>query len=295
MGLFEWTRSEFKPAGIARGRRRWWGRRGNRAEPTRDFAHDRRMIDVARRGHDHARSAIVACEIGPQAVGRERADRLRRAENRPADRLVGESTRLEQVEHEVIRRVVGGANLLKDDALLACELLGIESGIRQDIRQDVERERNIGAKHARVVPGVLDTRRGVEVSAHGLDFLGDLARGTATRSFECHVFEQMRDAVLVRLLITRPSPHPDSERSRAEMRHAVGDDCQSVRQFLEDRAHASAPAAARLRSSTKRATASALAGSLVIRSRREPRSARRSGSRGCCPMAASTASGNLAG
>ena len=40
----------------------------------------------------------------------------------------------------------------------------------------------------------------------GFDFLDDLARGAPRRAFEGHVFQQMRDAVLVRLLVAAADP-----------------------------------------------------------------------------------------
>ena len=110
----------------------------------------------------------------------------------------GNAMRLQIFEHQVVGRVLGGADLLHDDVLLALKLLRIEGRIGEDVGEHVERERHVGAQHARVIGGGLDAGRGVEIAADRLDLLGDLARGAALGALERHVLEEMRNAVLVR-------------------------------------------------------------------------------------------------
>ena len=112
------------------------------------------------------------------------------------------------LEHEVVGRVLDGADLLDDDVLLAGDLVGIEARMRQDVGQHVEPERDVGLEHARVIGRHLDAGAGIEIAADRLDLLGDLARGAARRALERHVLEEMRDAVLVRLLVTAAARHP---------------------------------------------------------------------------------------
>ena len=50
-----------------------------------------------------------------------------RAEDRPADGLVAEGGLLEVVEDDVVRRVLGRADLLQDDLLLALQLVVVEA------------------------------------------------------------------------------------------------------------------------------------------------------------------------
>jgi len=154
------------------------------------------------------------------------------------------------------RGVLGRADLLDDDVLLADELLGVEGRIGQDVGQDVERQRHVGAQHPGVVGGGLDAGRGVEVAADRLDLLGDLAGGAPRRALERHVLEQMRDAVLVTMLVAaaRSDPHP--ERGGLQMRHLVGDDHEPGRQLGDFHGHAAAPScAARLAPAMKCSTA----------------------------------------
>ena len=160
------------------------------------------------------------------------------------------------VEHEVVGRVLGGADLLDDDALLAGELLGIERRIGQDVGQHVERERNVGAQHARVIRGALDAGRRIEVAADRLDLFGDLARGAPRRALERHVLEQMGNTVLVGLLVAASRADPDAERGSLEMRHGISDDRQPGGQASNLDGHAAAPSrAARLAPRMKRSIA----------------------------------------
>ena len=182
------------------------------------------MIDRAGRRHHHVGRAIVAREIGRELAAVERAHGLARAEDRTADRLAGIRRLLQPVEHEVVGRVLGGADLLHDHVLLALQFLRIERRLGQDVGQHVERERHVGLEHARVIGGGLVTGRGVEIAADRLDLLGDLARGAPRRALERHVLEQMRDAVLVGALVAAAGADPDAERGALEMRHRVGDD-----------------------------------------------------------------------
>ena len=118
----------------------------------------------------------------------------------------GNVMRLQVFEDEVVGRVFDGADLLHDDVLLARELLRLEGRIGEDVGQHVERKRHVGAQDARVIGRALDAGRRIEIAADRLDLLGDLARGAARRALECHVLEEMRDAVLVGALVAAAAP-----------------------------------------------------------------------------------------
>src|SRR5262249_5029770 len=125
--------------------------------------------------------------------------------------------------------------------------------------------------------------------------LGDLARGAPPGPLEGHVLEEVRDALLLRLLVAAAAADPHAERRGLELRHCVGDDDEPGRQTGDLNAHAALPSrAARLTSRIKRSTATWSGGTTVTRSGRRPRSASHSGSDGRTPQAASTASGNFA-
>src|SRR5207253_3927511 len=148
----------------------------------------------------------------------------------------------------------------------------------------------------RVISGGFGRGARIEVAADRLDFLDDLARRALGRTLEGHVFQKVRDAVLVGLLVTTADAGPDAERRRLQMRHGVGDNRQTGWQLGYVNAHPATPCfAARLTERTNRSTSvesffiTVMCSDLVIR----PSS--QAGNCGRTPQAASTASGNLAG
>ena len=217
---------------------------------------DVRVIDRAGRRHQHVGRAIVAREIGAQPRRTERAHGLRRAENRAADRLLGKREFLQALEHQIVRSVFRGADLLHDHVLLAPQFLRIESRLGQNVGQHVERQRHVGLEHAGVIGGALDAGGGIEIAADRLDLLGDLARGALLGALERHVFKQMRNAVFVGLLVAAAGADPDPERGALQMRHAVGHHRQAGGKTRYLDTHAAAPSrAARDADDTKRSTA----------------------------------------
>ena len=157
---------------------------------------------------------------------------------------------------EIVGRVGDRADLLDDDVLLAHDLVAVERRLGQDVGQHVERQRHVGLEHARVIGGALGAGRGIEIAADRLDLLGDLAGGAPSRALERHVFEEMRDAVLVAPLVAAAGIDPDAERGRLEMRHRFGHHADAGFQGGDLDAHAAAPScAARLVDRTKCSTA----------------------------------------
>ena len=192
-------------------------------------------------------------EIAAQHVAIELLQRLGGAEQRAPHRLVGIAELVEMLEHDVIGRILRRADFLHDDALLALELVRHEGRIGEDVGQHVERQRHVGLHHPRIIGGGLGRGAGVEIAADRLDLLDDLARGAPRGALERHVFEQMRDAVLVRLFVAAADAGPDAERCGLQMRHGVGDDGKAGRQLGDVNAHPATPCfAARLTERTNR-------------------------------------------
>ena len=83
----------------------------------------------------------MAAKITVDRVAVEGADALAGPKDRPADRLVRPGGGGQEVEDEVVRRVLDRADLLHDDVLLALEFDRVELAVGQDVADDVERER----------------------------------------------------------------------------------------------------------------------------------------------------------
>ncbi len=85
------------------------------------------MIDGAGGRQHHVGAVIMGGKIGAEMGALEAAHAFHRAEDRPADGLVGEGRLLHQVESDVLGRVHGGRDLLQDHVALAGKLGAIEA------------------------------------------------------------------------------------------------------------------------------------------------------------------------
>ena len=143
----------FDPGAAAELRRFRRRRRGTRkaGETFLDIGDNCAVIDRPGSGHDHAGAAIVARQIGAQACRIERSNRIWRAQNGAAHRLHRKCGFLQPVEHEIVGRILGGADFLHDDILLAPQFFGIKGRVRQNVGQDIERQRHVSFEYARKI------------------------------------------------------------------------------------------------------------------------------------------------
>jgi hypothetical protein len=133
---------------------------------------------------------------------------------------------------------VRGADLLKDDVLLALEFAGVEIRIGQDVGEYVGRQRNVVAQHPRIVGGRFDAGGGVDLAADILDVGGDLEGAAPAGALERHVLEKVRHPVLVVAFVSGSGFHPDAESNGFDAWQGLGCDCQAVRQTAYLNTHA---------------------------------------------------------
>jgi hypothetical protein len=139
----------------------------------------------------------------------------------------------EQLLRELSRgRIEAALDLLADDLDLPLELLPIEGGLGDGVREDVEALGGELARDDDVVDGLIEARPGVDLAARGLDGAGDLARAAPRRSLEQHVLVQMREARLVGKLVGAADPHPDLERGHGGGVVLLDEDGEAVLQAM---------------------------------------------------------------
>ena len=139
------------------------------------------MVDLAGGGDDEPRGRVVAAHVAEEGLARHGGHDLLGAEDRAAERLVGVGVLLEEVEDQVVGRVVDLPDLLEDDAALLLELALVEGRALEDVADQVGGERQVGGEDAGVVGGLLARGVGVELAADGLDLLGDGAGACGRR------------------------------------------------------------------------------------------------------------------
>jgi hypothetical protein len=192
------------------------------------MAHQRGVIDVSGSRKHHASGTIARRQKLSELRAGEAGDALARTQYRPAERLAGKRRIEHQIIDDVVRAVAGGSDLLEDHLALALQLVGRVARVLEDVGQNIERNADILLERARVVGGGIEARGRVELATHLLDLLGDILRRTSGRSLEGHVLEQMRDAVLAVVLVAGTRGHPYAERNRAQMRHMLRNDSQTI-------------------------------------------------------------------
>ncbi len=149
---------------------------------------------------------------------------------------------MREVEDHVLGLVHRRGDLLQDHVALAIHLGAVEAGGEDDVAQEIERQAEIGAQHARVIGGGVDAGRGIEIAADRLDLLGDRLRAPPVGPLEGHVLEEVGDAMLGRALAAAAGADPQPERHGLDAGARVADHGQAIGKAGQLYAHAPAPA-----------------------------------------------------
>jgi hypothetical protein len=179
------------------------------------------MVDVASGGHHHPPGRVVAFAIAAQIILAETAYGLWRAENVAAQRMVRPRSGLDLIENQVVRRVLGGRDLLQDDAFFQFKVVGLEQRAHDDVGHDVQRHAPVILQDAGIVGGLLHRRGSVHVAACRLDLGGNVEGCPRRRSLERHVLEQVSEAILFGGLVARTRAGPYAKRHRFHVWHVV--------------------------------------------------------------------------
>ena len=115
------------------------------------------------------------------------------------------------IEDNVVGGVVRLADLLQDHGALPLELLGVESRVLEDVRQNVERQRDVFLEYFCVIGCAFARCVGVKMTANRFNLFGDREGAAAFGSLERHVFEKMRDPIDLRRLVPRADIDPDAQ------------------------------------------------------------------------------------
>ena len=140
----------------------------------------------------------------------------------------------EQLVHEVVGRVLDHLDFFDDDLLLALDVVGAERRIADDVRQDVDGERQVLVEHLDVIAGVFLRGERVELAADGVDRLGDVFGGARAGALEQHVLDEMRDAAALGRFVARSAGQPDADADRTDLRHPLGENAKAVIENVSD-------------------------------------------------------------
>jgi hypothetical protein len=144
--------------------------------------------------------------------------------------MIGPEPLGEQLVHQVVRRVLHHLDLFEDDLLFLLDVGRIEGGVRDQIGEDVDGDRQVLVEHLHVVARVLLGGERVELAADRVHFLGDAFGGPPVGALEQHVLDEVRDAGVSLGLVAGSAREPDPDADRPHVRHALGDEPHTVSQ-----------------------------------------------------------------
>ena len=187
-----------------------------------DELHEPVVVDAPGRGDDHVVRPVAAAVERAERAPRDAGDHVGRAEHRPPQRMPAEHRLRDEVEDELLRRVVDHGDLLEHDLPLGVEVG--EAGREDHVRHHVERRLEMLVEDAGVDDGVVAGRRGVQLAAEGVEGLRDLDRGVRRRALEEEVLQEVADAGVRVVLVARAGADPEADRDRAHCGQRLGDD-----------------------------------------------------------------------
>jgi hypothetical protein len=190
------------------------------------------MLEVSRRGDEQVPRLVAFLEVSPDDPGGHRRDRFDRPLDRASERMVGPEMLVEEIVDELVRSVVHHPDLLEDDLALLFDLRGIEIGVEHDVGEQIERHGEMLVQDLGVETGVFLGGEGVDLSADRVDGQGDFLGAPIGRALEQKMLNEMRDTVLGRRFVPRAFFEPNSHRNRAEVRHPLGHDRETVAKYF---------------------------------------------------------------
>ena len=198
-------------------------RGGKRRKRAADQVTHRSVLDVASRRDHHVGRDIGAAEVVPERFVGKRLHGFARPENRAPERVTLPEVLGEELVDQVVRRVLDHLDLFEDHLLLALDLVRRKCRTKHDVREQVDREREVLVEHLDVVAGVFLRGERVELAADGVDCLRDVLSGAGRGALEEHVLDEVGDPAARLDLVARASRQPHADRHRSNLRHRFGD------------------------------------------------------------------------
>ena len=207
------------------------GAGGPGCEPQEILLHQRhqplvRQVPGGR--HQQVGRRVHAGVIAADHVLVEALHRLRRAQNRLAQRVVFPEIGREDLVDQVVGAVRLHLDLFQDDALFLLDILVAEQRVQHQVGQHVESLRQVLVQHLGVETDQFLGGEGVQIAADRIHRARDILGGPAGGALEQHVLDEVRDAVLFAVFAPRTRADPDAHGDGTHVRHGLGDDAHAV-------------------------------------------------------------------
>ena len=186
-----------------------------------------RIIAAGQGDHSFFGSVVLLAEVQQilPGIGLNLAGR---AEDGLAGTLLAELGKLQQVMDQILRRVLVHGDLLQDNAALLFQLRLIHRGVDHQVGEDVHRQFEVLVNHLGVEAGAVAAGEGVELTADGVHFLGNLAGGALFGALEYHVLQEVAKAALLGRFHHGADVHPRADGHRAQVGQPLADHAQAI-------------------------------------------------------------------
>ena len=177
---------------------------------------------------DRVLRAVILVHVFVHGLGRDRRERLLRAEDGAAERRAVIALFEQLVDGDVLGGVLIHIDLLEHNAALELDVLLREARLEEHIREQGNAGLETAVEHLHIVAGAFLVGEGVGLTAERVDGDGDMTRGALFRALEDHVLDEVRNAVQLRRFIAAAVADPDADRYRAHIVQTLGDDAHAV-------------------------------------------------------------------
>ena len=123
------------------------------------------------------------------------SNRLRRAQNRPSQRMSCPEVLREQLLHQHVRIVLVDLDLFQNHAAFALDIGRRKHRIQHQVGQHIQRNRHMVRQRLHVEANGLFAGECIEVAADRVHLARNVLRGPRTRALEEHVLHKVRNPV----------------------------------------------------------------------------------------------------
>src|SRR5581483_1665054 len=155
-------------------------------------------------------------------------DRLLGSKDRFAEGVILPEVLGEDLMYEVVWAVLVHFDFFQDHAAFARDVPRIEYRVKNQIGEHIESDGKMLVENFDVEANTLFGGEGVHVSADRVDLTGDVFGGARLGSFEDHVFNEMRDPVVLGVLVARSGFDPNADGYGAYVFHLLGQNGQTI-------------------------------------------------------------------
>jgi len=184
--------------------------------------------DVAGGGYEEVASSEPILETGAKTFAVKLADGLRSTKDRTAEGMLRPKAASEDIVEEILGIVEIHLDLFENDLALFLDVVGIELGPENQIRQDIEGDGQVLVKDLGVEADLFFRGESVEVAADGVHFAGDVLSAAMSGAFENHVFQEVGKSVFGGNLAAGAIADPDADGDGTNVLHGLGNDNKTV-------------------------------------------------------------------